>query len=105
MSTLTLSWVMIPCDWIGIVTIAQRHLPQPVDDRDDEPQAGFPDTDDPPEPKQHTLLITGQLHVHARRPRRRQRVAEQVRVGAAPGVGLDQPDRGVHPRPRPVTGR
>ena len=33
-----------------------------------------------------------------RAPRRRQRVPQQVGVGAAPGVGLDQADRVVHPR-------
>ena len=31
-------------------------------------------------------------------PRRRQRVAQQMGVGAAPGIGLDQPNRVVHPR-------
>ena len=30
-------------------------------------------------------------------PRHRQRIAQQMGVGAAPGVGLDQPDRVVHP--------
>ena len=38
---------------------AHRYLPQLVDDRDDERQAGLPDILDPPEPEQHTLLVLG----------------------------------------------
>ena len=44
------------------------------------------------------LVLEVELHVDAVAPRHRQRIAQQMGVGAAPGVGLDQPDRVVHPR-------
>ncbi|MFF1612332.1 hypothetical protein ACFVYA_31540 [Amycolatopsis sp. NPDC058278] len=37
-STLTLSRVMMPWDWIGIVMIRNGTPAQDVDDRDDQPQ-------------------------------------------------------------------
>jgi len=59
MSTLTLSRVMIPVTG-SHRDDAQRHLHQPVDDRDDEPQAGFPDTMTRPS-LNHTPSRTGSL--------------------------------------------
>ena len=37
---LTLSRVMMPCDWIGIVTIRKRHAMDAVDQRYEKDQAG-----------------------------------------------------------------
>ena len=59
MSTLTLSRVMMPWDWIGIVTIRSETLHQPIDDRDDDGQAGVLDTHHLAEAEQHTLLVLG----------------------------------------------
>ena len=44
------------------------------------------------------LVLEVEREVDVFGPTRRQRVAQQMRVGAAPGVGCDQPHRVVHPR-------
>ena len=45
------------------------------------------------------LVLEVELDVDAVAPGSRQRIPQQVGVGAASGVSLDQPDRVVHPRP------
>ena len=51
------------------------------------------------------LVFEVQLDFDVRAPGRRQRVAQQVGVGAATGVGLDQPDRVVRPASRQAADR
>ena len=48
---------MIPWDWIGIVTIAERHLLHDLDDGDDQAQPGLPGADDPAQPEHDALLV------------------------------------------------
>jgi len=48
---------MMPCDWIGIVTIRSDNLVQHVDERDDQPQPRFPRAAQAAQPEQHAALV------------------------------------------------
>ena len=57
MSTLTLSRVMMPWDWIGIVTIRSEIRCSTSITGMMSAQAGFAFTDHPAQPEQHTVLV------------------------------------------------